>query len=228
MGIITQYSRIQHHTLTTTGNTFSVPVTEDFTSGQWTKTDLAQSEIGVDQANNKAFIRIGSNINEINLGTGSTSSTLWSGGTGAYSIKQINPSAPIEASGDYSVAMNFGTKAIGDYSVSIGESTKASGIRSFCGGVFGEASGSDSFVFGNSSSATSATTIVLGDNIIGTEANTVYVPSLHLENPLGYLLLNRITTTDRNALTAVNGMIIYNTTDNKFQGYENGSWVNLI
>ena len=36
------------------------------------------------------------------------------------------------------------------------------------------------------------------------------------------------TTTQRNALTAVNGMIIYNTTDNKFQGYENGGWANLI
>jgi hypothetical protein len=36
------------------------------------------------------------------------------------------------------------------------------------------------------------------------------------------------TTTERNALTPSNGDIIYNTTDNKFQGYENGAWVNLI
>jgi hypothetical protein len=36
------------------------------------------------------------------------------------------------------------------------------------------------------------------------------------------------TTTERNALTPANGDIIYNTTDNKFQGYENGAWVNLI
>lgn len=42
------------------------------------------------------------------------------------------------------------------------------------------------------------------------------------------LLLGSMTTTQRNALTAQNGMIIYNTTDNKFQGYENGSWANLI
>ena len=44
----------------------------------------------------------------------------------------------------------------------------------------------------------------------------------------GPLLLGNMTTTQRDALTAANGMIIYNTTDNKFQGYENGSWVNLI
>lgn len=36
------------------------------------------------------------------------------------------------------------------------------------------------------------------------------------------------TTTERDALTAANGMVIYNTSDNKFQGYENGSWVNLV
>ena len=37
-----------------------------------------------------------------------------------------------------------------------------------------------------------------------------------------------LTTTERNALTPGNGDIIYNTTDNKFQGYENGAWANLI
>tara|TARA_B110000305_G_scaffold118267_1_gene132813 strand:+ start:250 stop:1464 length:1215 start_codon:yes stop_codon:yes gene_type:complete len=44
----------------------------------------------------------------------------------------------------------------------------------------------------------------------------------------GDTLLGRLTTTQRDALTAVNGMILYNSTDNKFQGYENGAWVNLI
>jgi len=44
----------------------------------------------------------------------------------------------------------------------------------------------------------------------------------------GAMLLGNMTTTVRDALTAANGMIIYNTTDNKFQGYENGSWANLI
>lgn len=37
-----------------------------------------------------------------------------------------------------------------------------------------------------------------------------------------------LTTTQRNALTAANGMLIYNTTDNKFQGYEAGAWANLV
>jgi hypothetical protein len=44
----------------------------------------------------------------------------------------------------------------------------------------------------------------------------------------GFVQFGSLTTTERDALTAANGMVIYNTTDNKFQGYENGSWVNLI
>lgn len=34
-----------------------------------------------------------------------------------------------------------------------------------------------------------------------------------------------MTTAERNALTATNGMIIYNTTTNVFNFYENGVWV---
>lgn len=36
-----------------------------------------------------------------------------------------------------------------------------------------------------------------------------------------------LTTAQRNALTAANGMVVYNTTDHLFQGYVNGSWINL-
>lgn len=52
-----------------------------------------------------------------------------------------------------------------------------------------------------------------------TSSTTVFANAVQLAS---------MTTTERNALTAANGMIIYNTTDNKFQGYENGSWANLI
>lgn len=42
------------------------------------------------------------------------------------------------------------------------------------------------------------------------------------------LKVGSYTTSERDAIEAVNGMIIYNSTTNKFQGYENGSWANLI
>lgn len=44
----------------------------------------------------------------------------------------------------------------------------------------------------------------------------------------GFVQFGSLTTVERDALTAANGMVIYNTTDNKFQGYENGAWANLI
>ena len=44
----------------------------------------------------------------------------------------------------------------------------------------------------------------------------------------GFVQFGSMTTTERNALTPANGMVIYNSSDNKFQGYENSSWVNLV
>ena len=41
----------------------------------------------------------------------------------------------------------------------------------------------------------------------------------------GALIVPRMTTTQRNNLPTVNGSIIYNTTDNEFNFYENGSWM---
>lgn len=51
---------------------------------------------------------------------------------------------------------------------------------------------------------------------------------LELESNTKAILLSRMTTTERDALIAINGMLIYNTTTDKFQGYENGAWVNLV
>ena len=41
------------------------------------------------------------------------------------------------------------------------------------------------------------------------------------------ILLPRLTTVQRDALTAANGHLIYNSTDNKFQRYENGVWLGM-
>jgi len=62
-------------------------------------------------------------------------------------------------------------------------------------------------------------TINAGDSV--TVVSTVF----DVQAPLK---VQNLTTSERDLLTAENGMIIYNTTLNKFQGYENGSWQNLI
>jgi len=75
---------------------------------------------------------------------------------------------------------------------------------------------------GEFTSEGSGTPEIFSDNEIELNAGTRIVPTT------GPLQMLRVTTVERNALTAANGDLIYNTTDNKFQGYENGSWVNLI
>jgi len=57
--------------------------------------------------------------------------------------------------------------------------------------------------------------------------NHVAAESLKLASTTGFMQLPQLTTTQRNALTAANGMLIYNTTASKLQGYEGGAWVNL-
>lgn len=42
-----------------------------------------------------------------------------------------------------------------------------------------------------------------------------------------FIKAQSLTTAQRNALTAADGMVIYNTTDHKFQGRVNGAWVNF-
>ena len=51
---------------------------------------------------------------------------------------------------------------------------------------------------------------------------------LDLTSTTGSLLVPRMTTTQKNALTPANGMIVYDSTLDKFQGYEAGAWANLI
>ena len=71
------------------------------------------------------------------------------------------------------------------------------------------------------STSTGTPEITAATNLNLTAGNAVVITSSPLR-------MASFTTTERNALAAQNGDIIYNTTDNKFQGYENGSWVNLI
>jgi hypothetical protein len=49
--------------------------------------------------------------------------------------------------------------------------------------------------------------------------------ALDVNSTTGALIVPRMSTTERDALAAVNGMIIYNITDNQFNFYENGAWV---
>ncbi len=50
---------------------------------------------------------------------------------------------------------------------------------------------------------------------------------LSLTSTTGFLRLPNMTNTQRDALTGANGQLIYSTTDNKVQAYQNGVWESL-
>lgn len=69
MAKITGYNRNSQQTITTLGGTFSIPPSEDFTDGTWNSngSELCLSEIGINETDNKAYVRIGNNINQFSF-----------------------------------------------------------------------------------------------------------------------------------------------------------------
>lgn len=51
--------------------------------------------------------------------------------------------------------------------------------------------------------------------------------ALEIAGTTGAVLFPRMTTTQRDALTAVDGMVIYNTSNTRLEARENGAWVDL-
>lgn len=54
--------------------------------------------------------------------------------------------------------------------------------------------------------------------------DNLYINKVHAS---GFVMFGSYTHTERVALTPVNGMVLYNTTANRFQGYQGGGWINL-
>ncbi|MFA5031324.1 MAG: hypothetical protein WC495_07115, partial [Patescibacteria group bacterium] len=79
-------------------------------------------------------------------------------------------------------------------------------------------------VLGNSGTSE---TILYGHLGIATEAPDPCA-AVDLGATDGGLLINRLDTTARDALTPVNGLIIYNITDQQFQQYANGVWIPVL
>lgn len=89
----------------------------------------------------------------------------------------------------------------------------------------------DFFLLSNSPDSTfgEATFLTMNDGKFGfgtfTPSETLDVSGNAVVS--GFVQFGSLTTTERNALTAANGMVIYNSTVNRFQGYQNGGWINL-
>jgi hypothetical protein len=56
---------------------------------------------------------------------------------------------------------------------------------------------------------------------------TATVGSITATTITGGLVLPRLTTAQIDLITNIDGMVVYNTSTNKFQGRANGAWVDL-
>ena len=83
-------------------------------------------------------------------------------------------------------------------------------------------------IYGNVISATEFISTSVGSPVIESATDITLQAATVVKVQGAPFRLPSLTTTERNALIAVNGDMIYNSTLNKFQGYENGAWVNLI
>jgi hypothetical protein len=77
MAKIEQFSRLINHRITTAGQGFTIPTSNDHTDETWLATDLYIGEIGVNVTDDKAFMRTNNGIIQLATGTssGGTSST---------------------------------------------------------------------------------------------------------------------------------------------------------
>ena len=75
MGRIDQFSRILHHRISTSGQTFTVPTSDDHTDETWISTDLYIGELGINISDDKIYMRTNNGIVQIATGTSSGGST---------------------------------------------------------------------------------------------------------------------------------------------------------
>jgi len=71
------------------------------------------------------------------------------------------------------------------------------------------------------------TTAGTGAPELFSESNILLTASTRVEVTQSPFKLANFTNAQRDALTAENGDMIYNTDDNRFQVYQNGTWLRL-
>ncbi len=170
-----------------------------------------------------------------NIAMGTIALQLNTAGSNNIAIGGLN----INTTGNYNTGIGLGTinnNTTGSDNTAIGASALSTNVTGDFntalgyGADVGSGALTNATAVGANAVVTTSDSLVLGSGArvgIGTSApNDSSV--LDLTSTTGALLLPRMTTTQKNLLTPVNGMLVYDSTLNKFQGYENGSWVSLI
>ena len=137
------------------------------------------------------------------------------------------------SSGSDNVAIGWesGNLNTGGTNVLLGQGAGKSGTGSgnvVIGNSAGNGMGAiaNALIIENSSDIT--TPLIRGNFNTGSTGDIEISGGLKVTTVTDALTVPRLTTTEKNALTPVNGMLLYDVTLNKFQGYENGAWASLI
>lgn len=183
----------------------------------------------VNSANGEAST-LGGGIENIASGIASTVG----GGVGAYAQGDYSTAcggALVVANNSFAIVSGGNNNyATGEYSTVIGgQHNMATGMYSFAIGLKAHAYNDGAFVWADHIDENFESTAddqflirATGGVGIGTASPQ---GALDISSTTGALIVPRMTTEQRDALTAVNGMIIYNISDDQFNFYENGAWV---
>lgn len=175
----------------------------------------------------------------INIGTGATVTTAFIGiaGLGLPAVATIGAGSTVDriAGAVFALSLGGGTGtidqvslcralAIGDGTTTVNrfyayEALSPTGLVGTNNWGFYIADDVDNWIKGS---------LRIGGTTISDDTVTNASVALEVKSTTKAVLLSRMNSTEEAALTAVNGMIIYNSQINKFRGYENGAWVDLI
>jgi hypothetical protein len=169
-------------------------------------------------SNGKVFLGFRSNIDH--TGTGNA--------LGYYGFRSDlllnNASATITSMyGLYAQHFTTGGTITSNYGLWTGATASGSGSITNSYGVYIDSMGGATLSFGVYQASAADTNYFAGDIGIGTTSPATSA-GLEISSTTRALLVSRMNTTQRNALTAAAGMIIFNTTTSKFQGYDGSAW----
>jgi hypothetical protein len=148
---------------------------------------------------------------------------LYSNDTGTYNTAVGNTALFNNNAGTFNTALGWGAltnNTTGTLNTAIGYSAGA--LVGYGALTNATAIGAYAFVSANNALVLGGTGEYAVHVGIGT---TKPLGALDVYSTTGALIVPRMSTTQRDALTSINGMIIYNTTTNQFNFYENGAWV---
>jgi hypothetical protein len=154
------------------------------------------------------------NANSYHIGFNVSSTSL-----GRFQAMQLFSSGNI-------IMQNGGTYTDNGYKLRISSTNSSQGV--FSSGP-GASSSTYSLICTDSGASTSTAALaVRDDSRVGIRTNSIDAgAALEIDGTTGGVLFPRLTTTQRDNLTLVNGLVIYNSTTDKLQVYAGGAWVDL-